>query len=222
MALQYATEAAVALRLGITLDDDSESAESGDEDDSDEQLLATIVAQVNDYMETPHALGCAVGPSPLTEMTLDGRDARNGGRMLFVRIGINELASVTVNGRTISDWALRPLEQDRTPGWPAQQLWRKSDVWPNGWGDVVLYGSDESDVVSFGFPEMQPALAEIAEVTAVRAFLGKRAGEQDMVGPSQQGQPMISRYVSERDRDTLRAFREKLALDRGFISAWMS
>lgn len=182
-------------------------------DDPEEELLLQIIGEMNGWMENPAALGCAVAPSSLTELTLDGRDARADGRMLFVRIGIVELSDVQVNGQSITDWYLRPLEQDRRPGWPAQQVWRNGG-WPRGFGNITLFGS-------FGFPAIPLDLVELAETTVVRAWFAARAGQRDISGTDETGQPLVSRYVALRDRDTLREYRRLLALNAGMRGIWM-
>lgn len=229
MTLEYATFEGVTARLGWIPESESESAESESSEssddvaeDRDEALLRTMIGQQNAWMETRWALGGPVGPSDLTELTLDGRDALQDGRMLFVRIGMRDIARVTVDGAEISDWILRPLEHNRLPGWPATQLWRKSGTFARDWENVVVYASDESDSEGgFGFAAIPSDLTDVAETTIVRAWHGKRAGQQDMSGNATNGQPMVSKYVSERDRETLRGYRERLSLIRGFASVAM-
>lgn len=211
MALEYATEAGVKARLRW---------EEESDDNESESLLTQLRGQVNAWMEGPSALGSAVGPSPLTEMTLDGRDARADGKMLFVRIGIIELDRIEINGVETSGWYLRPLEQDRRPGWPAQQIWYPNG-WPDGFANIRLFGVEESDAVSFGFPEIPADLAEVAENTAVRAWRNVPAGQRDLSGNDEQGQPLVSRYVSAKDRDTLREYRRLLAFNSGMSSTWL-
>ncbi|TAL46540.1 MAG: hypothetical protein EPN91_00020 [Salinibacterium sp.] len=228
MTLEYATFEGVTARLGWDPESEDESAESESSEsvddiaeDKDEALLRTMIGQQNAWMETRWALGGPVGPSDLTSLTLDGRDARSDRKMMFVRIGMRDIARVTVDGRDIDDWVLRPLEHDRLPGWPALQIWRKHGIFTYDWGNVVLYASDESDSEGgFGFAAIPEDLTDVAETTIVRAWHSKRAGQQDMSGNTTNGQPMVSRYVSERDRETLRGYRDRLSLTRGFASVW--
>lgn len=206
MPLEYATKAAVRRRLGIT--------DVADTDDDD--LIDTIRGQVSAWLESPAGVGVPVGPSELTELVLDGRDAKNKGRALFVRIGIVELTALTI-GDTIldaDDWYLRPLEQDRPgTGWPATEIWLEDRLFPWGRANVTAVGT-------FGFEQMQPEIVEIAEVTTVRGVLSVRGGEADLTGTPQTGQPLVSRWVAGRDRDTLGAYRKHLSRTQSFASIW--
>jgi hypothetical protein len=199
---EYATLDAVKTRLEIT-------------DENDDDQLAVLIGQVNDWLDG--ALECEVGPSAATQLILDGSSARNDGRMLFIRHGVRTLTDVatgideTFAALSADSWLLRPLAHNRMPGWPAQEVWRIDGRWPAGYDNIRLTGT-------FGFAVVPPALREIAETVAVRAFLGQSAGQRDMTGNDQQGQPLVSRYVALRDRDTIRRFRSRLGVSRGFAS----
>lgn len=206
-ALGYATLANVKTRLKIT-------------DDTDNTVLTTIVGQVNGWLEGE--IRCPVGPSSALTLTLDGSAAIEGGRMLFVRQGIRTLTQLEIAPYTsatfevvpIGDALVRPLEHDRKPDWPAQQLWL-ADVrtgnygtFPRGTGNVRLTGT-------FGFAAIPVDLVEIAEVICVRAFRARTSGQRDMAGNDEQGQPMVSRYVAWRDEKTIRRYRNGLRAYRG-------
>lgn len=200
-ALDYATLEAVKLRLGLT-------------DTDDDQKLSVVIAEVNDWLED--ILGCPVGPSTATALTLDSRDARNEHRMLYLRQGIRSVSALTVAGRPVTSFYLRPLAHDRRPGWPAQYLWlANGHAFPNDWADVVVTGE-------FGFESIPTTLTEVAEVVAVRAFNAIRTGQADTTGSDGQGQPQVSRYVAGRDRDTIERFRRRLTQHRGMGSVWLS
>jgi hypothetical protein len=203
VATDYASLAGVKARLDI-------------DDTTDDPLLNKLRGQVNAWMDG--YLECPVGPSAATSLTLDGHAARQGGRMLFVRQGVRTLTKVEVGPSTgedleelpAGDWLLRPLEHERDPEWPAQQVWL-TDVptgswscFPPGYSNVKLTGT-------FGFAAIPADLVEIGEITTVRAFKAKKSGQRDMSGNDEQGgQPLVSRWIAKRDLLTLHRYRSAL------------
>lgn len=204
-ALEYATADAVRSRIELNED------EQTDWSDDEVAMLEAIVGQVNDYVEDK--LEVPAGPSDSTSLLLDG----TGTRVVFLRIGVRTLTQLEVRAYTGADWEtitigdvfLRPLEHDRQPGIPAQQIWLSDyptgsySRFPGGFANVRPTGD-------FGLAEMPPRAIEIAETTAARAWLARRAGQRDMTGNDEQGHPLVSRYVAYRDRMTLERIRNTL------------
>jgi hypothetical protein len=201
-ALSYCTRANVKIRLGI---------DSGDT--TDDTLLDSIVAQTNDWIE----LYCQrpVGPSNGGTATFDSTDDVSGYTgYLYVRRGIRTITSITVAGSTsgtpvagtVDDFIILPRTQDRRPDWPGFYVQVKDTVvgavssWGNGYGDITIVGD-------FGWAAIPPAIVEIAEVIAVRTWHSRQAGQQDIIGSEANGEPTVSRYVSGKDRATLKTFR---------------
>ena len=66
--------------------------------------------------------------------------------------------------------------------------------------DIVIVGD-------FGWAAIPPALTELAEVLAVRTWHARKSGQADVVGSDANGEPIVSRFVSTKDRMLLKSFR---------------
>lgn len=200
MAQSYATTANVKTRAGIP-------------DTDDDTLIGNIVGQVNAWIE--HYIGRPVGPDDGATYTFDGaEDVSPDGRSLFVRNGIRTITTITVAPSTgsdavtgtVADFVVLPRTQNRRPGWPGFEIRIKDAVT----GSVSIFGFGYSDIVvtgDFGWSAIPTELTEVAETIAVRAWHARQTGQADIVGTDETGQPVVSRYVSPRDKATLRAFR---------------
>lgn len=199
-ALSYATTANLKSRLGIT-------------DDDDDTLLESIVDQTNDWVE--QFMQRPVGPTSGGTATFDGcEDVSNDGTTLYVRRGIRAITSLTIAtstgatpiSATTSDLIIFPRSQNRRPGWPGFEI-RFKDVTTGpvarfyyGYGDIVLVGD-------LGWEAIPPAITEVAEIIALRAWHARQNGQADVVGSDANGEPIVSRYVSGRDKMTLKSYR---------------
>lgn len=204
-ALSYVTTANLKARLGIT-------------DSTDDDLLDDLVAQTNAYVE--HVTRRPIGPTNGGTATFDAvEDVYPDGR-LYVRQGIRTLTSATVApstgesgvAATVADIVILPRSQNRRPDWPGFWLAFKDEVtgsvedWGTGWGNITIVGD-------FGWASIPPEISEVAELIATRAWHARASGQQDIVGTDENGNPIVSRFVSMRDRDTLRAYRsDRLAV----------
>jgi hypothetical protein len=199
-ALSYCTTANVKTRLGIT-------------DSTDDTLIGNIVTQTNDWVE--HYTQRPIGPNTGGTATFDGyEDVDADGKTLFVRQGIRSITSITVAPSTgatavtgtVADFVILPRSQNRRADWPGFLVRVKDSVtgsvskFGHGYGDIVIVGD-------FGWAAIPPAITEIAETIAVRTWHARQAGQADVVGSEMNGEPVVSRYVSRKDKDTLRAFR---------------
>lgn len=209
----YATPALVKARLG------SDATWSSD----DTALLSTLCDQLNNWIES--TVGRALAPRPETTILLDGIMAEDGESLLPVVFGVNEIASTSATltleiaprtGGTFvtvprTDWFLRPLAINRRPGWPATVI-RLTDApsagntsgnrfWP-GYENVRISGP----AGTFGWPAIPDEITELAVTAVVRAWSARQAGQTDVIGSDEYGKPIVSRYVSGRDRDTLRRY----------------
>lgn len=193
MAASYATPEAFKLRAGIT-------------DTTDDVLIGQLCDDVNAYVES--VTGRVVGPLAGTAYTLDCFEPS---QRLLVPIGVVSLTSVELAQYTgaafetlaATDWFLRPAIP--APGWPYTELWISDRptgsfaAFPVGFGVIRLTGS-------FGWSEIPDELADVAVTTAMRAWQARGAGAGDIVGTDDFGRPVVSRFLSARDRDTLRAY----------------
>lgn len=199
----YATRARVKARL------DSNSAYTA----ADDALIDQLCDQINDWVE--ETVGRALAPRPETELLLDGHTAEQNGLVLPVPFGINSLTTLELAQRTggafvvvpATDWYLRPLPHLRKAGWPATII-RLTDrptagsgttrIWP-GYETVRLRGP-----VGFaGWPAIPDVVAELATTAVVRAWHARMAGQTDVIGTDEYGRPIVSRYLSRRDYETL-------------------
>jgi len=175
-----------------------------------DELLLDYIAAATDYIRG--YCGVDFIDTGLT-YTFDGYDAIYGGRCLLVPRGVRSLSLVetaAITGAAFTtvastDYFLRPTTQERTPGWPATQLWL-SDLagitrFPRGLANVRLTGT-------FGFATIPPRIESVARRIVVRAYASRQAGQADLLGTgSEAGTPMVSSYLSKRDRETLDSFR---------------
>jgi hypothetical protein len=136
----------------------------------------------------------------------------DGGRVLFVDLqSVHELAVASMTGGTYSvlvatDYFLRPLAQDRDPGWPATRIeisdYPAGGYWyfPHGYETVRLKAVR-------GWAAIPDDIVDVALTMAVRAWHARQSGQTDIVGNDETGAPIVSRYLSARDRETLRRYR---------------
>lgn len=201
-ALAYATTANVKVRLGIESDDTR-----------DDDLLDDVCDQVNDWIES--YTWRPVGPTNGGTLTFDGyEDVSDDLTTLYVRQGVRSVTSMTValsTGATpatasTDDLVVLPRSQNRKSGFPGSMVRFKDyiagpvNLFGRGYGDIVVVGD-------FGFEAIPPALTEIAEVIAVRTWKARQSGQDDVVGSEANGEPIVSRYVSGKDKMTLKQYR---------------
>jgi hypothetical protein len=127
----------------------------------------------------------------------------NASRVLWLDVrSVSELAVATQTGGTYTvipatDYFLRPLPQDRDPGWPATRI-ELSD-WPS-------YNTVRVKAVT-GWPAIPDEITDVALTMVVRAWHARQGGQTDIVGTDETGAPVVSRYLSGRDRETLKRYR---------------
>jgi hypothetical protein len=198
----YATAAGVKARLfaaGVT-------------DTADDTLIGTICDQVNQFIEGPAGCGRIIAPISSATYTLDG----DGSGWLYFPKGIRAITALSVgdySGDTLdllaaSDYVLRPLEQDRLPGWPAFYV-RISDrrvglhgAFHQGYGTVSL-------TCTAGWAAIPDDLTMVALVTAVRAWGARQSGQADVVGIDDTGAPIVSQFVAREHWGIIRGYRAK-------------
>ena len=197
-ALSYCTAQNVKTRLGIS-------------DSTDDTLIGNVVDQVNDYIEAQ--TWRPIGPSSGTA-TFDGIEDCTDNRTLYVRQGIRSITSITVAPSTgaspvtgtVADFVILPRVQNRRPGWPGFEVRIKDTVtgpvsaFAPGFGDIVIVGD-------FGWESIPPSLTELAEALAVRTWHARQSGQADVVGSDANGEPIVSRLVSKKDKMLLQSFR---------------
>lgn len=134
----------------------------------------------------------------------------DGGRILFLDVqSVAEVAIAAATGSTYTalaatDYFLRPLVQDRDPGWPATRI-ELSDM-PGGGYRYFPSGYETVRVKAIcGWSAIPDDLVDVAITMAVRAWHARQSGQTDIVGNDETGAPIVSR--SGRDRETLKRYR---------------
>ena len=176
-------------------------------------LLDSYCTQANDYLE--QYMWRPIGPTAGGTATFDGiEDVSPDGRSLYVRQGIRAITSITVApstgatgvAGTVADFVILPRSQNRKPGWPGFEVRVKDAVtgpvslFAHGYGDIVLVGD-------FGWEAIPDSLKELAETMVVRMWHARQTGQADIVGSEANGEPIVSRYLSKRDKMLLQSFR---------------
>jgi hypothetical protein len=178
------------------------------DDTVDDELFAEYVDEATDFIRG------YIGHDLIdtgTVYTFDGHDAIHGGRCLLVPRGVRSLSAVETAPSTgaafetvtASLYFLRPTTQERTPGWPATELWLSDQsgmTFPRGYDNVRLTGT-------FGFSPIPRRIEEVALNLVVRMYASRQAGQADLIGAGGDGgQPLVSSFLSRRDRETLDKF----------------
>lgn len=183
----YATLALVKAR--ITQDSTFTAAQDA--------VLSSLCDQVNQYIET--ATGRVLAPVSSAVYTFDG----TGRRYIHFPRGIRavsllEVAGISAGSYSTSpstDYMLRPLAQDRTPGWPATQIQLSNVItgsfrtFPTGYGTVRV-------TMTTGWDAIPDDIIDVALTTVTRAWHARQSGQVDIIGNSDTGEPTVSRFVA--------------------------
>ncbi len=179
-----------------------------------DELLLDYIAEITDYIRGNTER--EFGTNPDTVYTFDGASTANGFRSILVPWGVQSISLFEVAYNTggsfvtypTTDLFLRPQVQDRTPGWPATEVWLSNvptgaySHFPYGYGNVRLTGV-------FGFASVPARIEGVARRAVVRAYAARQAGSNDMTGSGGGGgDPIVSQFLSKRDREVLDAFRK--------------
>lgn len=195
----YVTSALMKTRAGIT-------------DSTDDTLLGVICDQVNSFIES--STGRVLAPISGTPTYLyDGDGSQKlwlpqtttafvGGVRTVTLLEVADYTGDAYATVTAGDYFLRGLTG---PAGTYQWLWLSDRPtgtvthFPGGFATVRVTGT-------FGYAAIPDDIAEVAVTIAVRAWHARENGQQDIVGTDEFGRPVVSRFVSGRDRDTLRRY----------------
>ena len=157
----------------------------------------------------PCTVTVALVSTPQTALYyLDG----DGSRVLWVDVrAVSELAVASQTGGdytvlAAADYFLRPQPLDREPGWPATRIELSDQPTGGYWYFPVGYNTVRLKAV-LGWPAIPDEITDVALTTAVRAWHARQSGQTDIVGNDETGAPIVSRYLSPRDRETLKRYR---------------
>lgn len=200
----YATVGNVKNRLASS---DSYSA-------ADDAVLASMCAGINGWIEGPSGANRVLAPIASATYTFDGAQWSRGST-LWLRNGVRDVTSLHLSGGSgetlqlvpSTEYLILPRSQDRTGGWPGTRIHLH-----NGGGtspfSLASVGFGTSEIVmTAGFEAMPDEIVEMAETAVVRAWHGRQAGQADIIGSDEEGAPIVSRFVSAKDRDTLNGYK---------------
>lgn len=180
-----------------------EQTDIGDADD--DTLLGKICDRVNGYIESKTRR--PICPVASATYLLDG----DGSSCFRFPRGIRAITDLSVgdvtNGTRIAlastDYFLRPLAQDRIPGFPAEWVHLSNvgsrAIFPRGFATISM-------TATTGWDAIPDEITELALVAATRAWHASQSGQSDVVGTDEMGRPVISRFFSARDLETLRTY----------------
>jgi hypothetical protein len=190
----YATSALLKLRTGIG-------------DTTDDTELGKVCDQVNSYIETK--TGRVLAPIASATFTLDG----DGSRRLWYRRGLRSVTLLELAEYTGADYStvavgqyfLRPSDADLRPGWPYTRI--EFTDRPTGTFGRFPRGLDTVRITATtGWSAIPDDIIDVALTAATRAWHGVQSGQADIVGTDEMGRPMVSRFFSARDLETLRTY----------------
>lgn len=186
---------------------------------AEDTLLTKVVDETNMWVET--FTGLVLAPVTYTNELFDGYPYPTGnvidhGRTLLVPRGVRAVTTLeyatTTGGSyttlTSSDYFLRPLDQDRLPGMPANRITLSNNgaltSFHRGFGTIRLTGT--------GGPAAVPDDVRMVAVTiAERAWLASTAGRPDEVQTIEaDGSVTVTRFVASEDRRTLGRYKRPL------------
>jgi len=200
----YAAIIPVKARLNIPAEDTTDDAE-----------ITVICNQVNGYIES--LVGRPLSNLGTATYLYDGYDSVDN-RILFIGRGLQsvsllETATYTsgpFNTVPSTDYFLRPQAQELEVGWPYTEIVMTNVPSANNFSPLFYQGYNTVRITGvWGYAQTPDEITEIGEVMAVRAWSARQAGQTDQIGITEGGQPVISRTLSIRDRDTLSRYRLK-------------
>lgn len=183
-------------------------ARTGIGDTTDDTELGKVCDQVNGYIES----FCRRPIAPVTSATylIDVPEPTD---TLYFPRGIRAVSALSVGqftggARTTltegTDFFLRPSAHERIPGWPALYV-VLSDycttfrVFPKGFEIVSM-------TATTGWATIPDEITDVALTAATRAWHAIQSGQTDIVGTDEMGRPLVSRFFSSRDFNTLRTY----------------
>lgn len=182
-------------------------------------LLDKLVAETNQWVES--FTGTVLAPVTYTAAEFDAWPYPDGNlhdhrRTLYFPWGIRTVTTLeyapSTGGTFIeidsTDYFLRPNEQDRLPGMPADRI-VLSDL-----GGIARFpvGYEVIRVTGTGGPSAVPDDVRMVAVTiAERCWLASKAGRADEVQTVEaDGSVTVTRYVAAEDKHTLRRYKRPL------------
>lgn len=198
----YATGSAFKSRAGIT-------------DSTDDTLIASICDQVNSFIEnttgriiapitgTPALVYDGTGENRLyLPVTQDATYARVGGVRSISTLEIAQYTGAAYETVAVGDYFLRAQHM---PGAPFDWLYLSDRpagsyyTFPKGFATVRV-------TALAGWAAIPDEITDLALTLAIRLWHARESGQQDVTGTTEMGDRIVSRFISGRDRDTLRRY----------------
>lgn len=174
-------------------------------DTTDDAWLASVADAVNDWVSL--RVGMDLVPGGSATRKLDG----DGTRELFVPGGLRSVLVVQVSTDWWSTFAsvtdsvtLLPEDWRRPASEPYHTLRLAEEsglVFPAGERTVLVTSAE------WGYAAWPSDVVEVAETIAVRMHAARVTGQRDVIGSDATGAPLVSRFVSGKDRETIDAHR---------------
>lgn len=186
------------------------------DDDDDDAVLPAFVAAVN--AEIARLTGIFIGPSTALTRTLDGSDARDDGRRLWIPGGMRSIGTLEVKPPggsfetvTAADYRLGPKSWELRPGQPYAYV-EFVDYITGNWSRFPR-GKDNvraSDTVPpFGYASVPDDLAELGDMLVVRMWNARQSGQSMIVKTEVDGSTQVSRFLWKPEREMLDAYRRE-------------
>jgi len=181
-------------------------------DSTDDTVLGVICDQVNQYIETKTRR--VLAPIASATYTYDGDGScslylpitADGTKIGGIRaITLVELQQYTSAGYETVDTSQVFLRQKVGMTGPYERLHFTDyptgtfSSFPRGFATVRL-------TATAGWSAIPDDIAEVAVVAAGRAWHSAQAGQVDIVGTDEMGRPLVSRFFSPRDLETLNTY----------------
>lgn len=178
---------------------------AGSTDTTDDTLLGLVCDQVNAYIEAKTRR--PICPVSSATFLLDG----NGQRYFCFPRGVRAITDLSVGDYTggpritldATSYFLRPHDHERVQGFPATEVWLSEyaarTVFPVGFDTISM-------TATTGWAAIPDEIIDVALTAATRAWHAVQSGQSDVVGTDAMGAPVVSRFFSARDLETLRLY----------------
>ena len=181
-------------------------SQTGIADTTDDTALGNVCDRINQYIETK--CGRVIAPVASATYLIDG----DGTKRFHFQGGIRAISALTVGDHTgatkvalaSTEYFLRPSTHERKPGWPATEVILSNynatrSVFPSGFDTISM-------TATTGWAAIPDDITEVALTAATRAWHAVQAGQADIVGTDEMGRPLVSRFFTARDLETLRTY----------------
>lgn len=199
----YAVGSAVKVRAGIT-------------DNTDDTLIGLLCDEVNAYIEqtTQRILAPISGTATLyydgdgsnrlyLPVTASGDYPFIGGLRTIATLQLAQYTGAAYETIASTDYFMRGKSQPAAPfdwlymsDYPAGSYYS----FPKGFATVKITST------AAGWAAIPDDVIDVAEVLATKLWYARTSGQADIVGVDETGAPVVSRMLSMRDRNTLRAY----------------